>query len=292
MRKYLTLGALIAIILPLAACDPSQQPQTPGELGAMIQSGLQESQAENARRIGDQPSVAQGQVGQPPFGQPQMMAQPQFSQQPPFGQPQFGQPQFGQPQFGQPGMPLAPGSTVVQTTFPANPVYQGTAGVPPQGFPGQQAMVQPGAPIAPIMQQNPNAIQRAPSVAPGAPSIYGSIQPQFRLNDTQITQLFQGNTVYSTSVSDAQQRQVGFFGRDLSLKVSARGEKVSGSWFAYQNQLCYDLGGPAICSSVYMMPPPQPGQTPTYFFVREQGPDTGKPSVIVTGIQPGNTDRL
>lgn len=173
----------------------------------------------------------------------------------------------------------------------ATPSYQGTQGIPEMQPLQQAASAVPG---------NSGAQAGAPGQFPppgyqtanAGPSILGSIQPQYRLNDTQINKLFAGNTVYSTSVSGNNDRQVGFFGENLELKVSARGKRFLGSWFAYSNQLCYDLGGPAICSSVYMMPPPQPGKTPTYFFVREQGPEAGRPSVIVTGIQPGNLEKL
>ncbi len=270
MNKFGTAIVSVSALLALTACEP---PEDATPLEAQIYSNLRSGIGSvNRNKPADSQDVAVADQANP--SQPTQYAGSQaYLQQNAAG---------GQTNMGYIAPPYGPTAT---------PSYQGTQGIP-ETQPLQQAAsaipgnsgAQAGAPG----QFPPPGYQTANS----GPSILGSIQPQYRLNDTQINKLFAGNTVYSTSVSGNNDRQVGFFAENLELRVSARGKRFLGSWFAYSNQLCYDLGGPAICSSVYMMPPPQPGKTPTYFFVREQGPEAGRPSVIVTGIQPGNLEKI
>lgn len=256
--------------MALSACQP---PENPSSLEAQLYSSFQNNLGSLQKNKTGQETAMAEQTAAPTDQQAYYPGTQNYLQQTASG---------NQNNLGYIAPPYGPTAT---------PVYQGTQGVPEMQAIPQAASAVPGNSAAPSGQPG----QFPPpgyETASGGPSILGSIQPQYRLNDTQINKLFAGNTVYSTSVNGSNDRQVGFFSENLELRVSARGKRFLGSWFAYSNQLCYDLGGPAICSSVYMMPPPQPGKTPTYFFVREQGPEAGRPSVIVTGIQPGNLEKL
>ncbi len=256
--------------MALSACQP---PENPSSLEAQVYSSFQNNLGSLQKQKAGQETVQADQTAAPVNQQAYYPGTQNYLQQTASGD---------QSNLGYIAPPYGPTAT---------PTYQGTQGVPEMQPIPQAASAVPGGTAAPSGQPGqfpPPGYETANT----GPSILGSIQPQYRLNDTQINKLFAGNTVYSTSVNGSNDRQVGFFGENLELRVSARGKRFLGSWFAYSNQLCYDLGGPAICSSVYMMPPPQPGKTPTYFFVREQGPEAGRPSVIVTGIQPGNLEKL
>jgi hypothetical protein len=103
------------------------------------------------------------------------------------------------------------------------------------------------------------------------------------LTDGEIRGLLSGKTVTTQNFDDATKIQVGVFSADGRLSVAASGQKFQGKWTTANNQVCYDLGGRNICSSIHLSEFTY-GNKAIYYFRRQSEPNSGQATVVVVSV--------